>query len=250
MRVRAAVILLVSLAVVTGCASRPANAGDGGTTASPTPTSTRSAPADPRGLLAARAAAAEDRRYVATYTFTTDGRPARTVTVTVATDGSWRVDVPGGAMSGTVDIAIVHTGNGLFQCALTPTRSCVRVAGPDGSLPASADPRVEHLFADWLEVLTDRAAAVAVGRATLPGARGDCFSVESNSASLVAPVDPGIYCYDTDGTLTAAKFRFGTITLATAGAAPASVTLPGPVVTAGPLPTRAPAEQASPGQRQ
>ncbi|HEX6500201.1 MAG TPA: hypothetical protein VF054_14395 [Micromonosporaceae bacterium] len=245
MRVRAVVILLASLAALSGCAGDPASAGDGGTTPSPTPTPTPGAPSDPRGLLAARGAAAEDRRYTATYTLTSAGRPARTITVTVATDGSWRVDVPGGAMSGTVDIAIARTGNGLFQCALAPTPSCVRVAAPDGAVPAHADPRVEHLFTDWLGVLTDRAAAVSVARAVLPGARGDCFSVEPNSASLVAPVDPGIYCYDTDGTLTAAKFRFGTITLATVGAAPPSVTLPGPVVAAAPLPTKAPAGASS-----
>ena len=48
----------------------------------------------------------------------------------------------------------------------------------------------------------------------LPGARGACYSVESNSAALAPPVDPGIYCYAADGTLTAARVGFGTLTLA------------------------------------
>ena len=38
----------------------------------------------------------------------------------VATDGSWLVTVPGGALGGTADIAIAGTKNGLYQCALAP----------------------------------------------------------------------------------------------------------------------------------
>ena len=47
-------------------------------------------PADPWGQLAGRVAALRDNRYVAAYTLSTRGRPARTVTVTIAVDGSWR----------------------------------------------------------------------------------------------------------------------------------------------------------------
>src|SRR5437667_158506 len=83
----------------------------------------------------------------------TKGRPARTVAVTVATDGSWLVTVPGGALGGTADIAIAGTKNGLYQCALAPPGGCVRVAGPDGAVPTRNDPRVHHLFTDWLGAL-------------------------------------------------------------------------------------------------
>ena len=54
--------------------------------------------------------------------------------------------------------------------------------------------------------------------APLPGARGQCFSVQSNSAGLTSPVDPGVYCYDDNGTLTAAALPLGTLTLASAPA--------------------------------
>src|SRR5688500_12547180 len=53
---------------------------------------------DAAASLAAKAAAAQDRRYMALYTLDTPGRDQRTVVVTVATDGTWRVDVPGGAL--------------------------------------------------------------------------------------------------------------------------------------------------------
>src|SRR5438874_1441136 len=77
--------------------------------------------------------------------------------------------------------------------------------------------------------------------APLPGARGQCFSVEPNSAALASPVDPGVYCYDEKGTLTAAALPLGTLTLASALApAPPSVVLPGPVVPGTPLATAAP----------
>ena len=94
---------------------------------------------------------------------------------------------------------------------------------------------MQHVFTDWREVLTDRQASLAVSTSLpLPNSRGACFSVDSTAASLSAPLDVGIYCFDTDGTLTAARVAFGTLLLTgTPTAAPPTVTLPGPVV-AGP----------------
>jgi hypothetical protein len=142
-----------------------------------------------------------------------------------------------------VDIALVYAGNALHQCALPaanhPYGGCVRIAG---KLPAKADPKIQYLITDWLKVLTDRQVALAVWAVqSLPGATGQCYSVESSAASLTLPVDAGIYCYETDGTLTAARLSFGTLTLAGApGAAPPSVVMPGPVVPGQPLPLAAP----------
>ncbi|WP_238454036.1 hypothetical protein [Micromonospora sp. ATA51] len=74
---------------------------------------------------------------------------------------------------------------------------------------------MQHPFTDWLEVLTDRRAPLAVSPATTPtGATGQCYSVESTSASLNAPLDVGIYCYRPDGTPTAVRADFGTLRLA------------------------------------
>jgi hypothetical protein len=240
----AALAVSSALAAVSACS--------GGSLPAPTGTASLTArPAD-RDALAALAAAAKDRRYVATYTLAASGRPDRIVTVAIATDGSWVVAVPAGALSGLADIAIFSSGDGLFQCALGPaagttgsrldlqpvTPGCVRVR----RLTTETDPRVQHLFTDWIDTLVDRAAALSVAAAPpLPGARGECYSVESNSAALAPPVDPGIYCYDHDGTLTAARTRFGTLILAGAVAAgPPAVAQPGATVSRAPLPVRAP----------
>ncbi len=216
------------------------------------PEPTRTArPAD-REQLAGLAAAAKDRRYVATYTLVVPKRPERTVTVAVATDGTWVVGIPGGALSGLADIAIFRSAQGLFHCSLGPVvgayvqrpdldpimMGCVRV----DRLTGATDPRVQHLFTDWIDPLVDRATALSVAATgLLPGAVGSCYSIESNSAALAPPVDPGIYCYQRDGLLTAARVGFGTLTLTGAVApAPPSIAIPASVVSGDPLPVTAP----------
>jgi hypothetical protein len=249
LRGRTVMILVALLGAVAGCT----RAGPPRQTPASTPPSTPPAAAvvDARGQLAVRVAAAEDRRYVAAYQLYDGGGRARTVTVVVATDGSWQVDLPGGAMSGRADIAVTRNADGLYQCRLGHAASCVRVAGPDGSLPADIDPRVQHIFTDWMDTLTDTSAALSVAATSrLHGSRGDCFAVDSNTASLRPPIDPGVYCYDRTGMLTAARVGFGTLLLSTGPApAPPTAMLPGPVVAADPLPLVAPpppSQSASP----
>lgn len=235
-----------------------------------------------RDQLAALAAAAQDRHVAAQYTLSTGEGPDRAVAVTRATDGTWRVDIPGGALGGTADVSIARTGDGLFQCALAlppplePTAqpadptgqpkdptgqptdqagqpaeappdlpggpTCVRVAGPDGPLPGFVDPRVQHPFTDWLGVLTDRRAPLSVSTVEAPaGVGGACFAVESTSASLSAPLDVGVYCFDPAGTLTGARLGLGNLVLAGPPApGPPTVTLAGPVVAGSPLGVAAP----------
>jgi len=228
----AAILFGTAVLAASGCAATPLPPGD------PSPTTGPTGPTDPWGQLAARLAVAQDRRYVASYTLRGKGRPDRTVAVTIAQDGTWLVTVAGGALGGTADVAIADTSSGLYQCAIGAAPSCVRVAAPDGVVPAADDPRVEYLFTSWLRTMSDRRQAIAVNPATLPGATGQCFSVEPNSAALAAPVDPGIYCYDENGTLTAATLAMGGFTLAgPPGPAPATVALPGPVTAGPPLGT-------------
>jgi hypothetical protein len=231
-----ALVLLTACLFASGCTGIPPDALDG-----PGPSAGPTGPVDPQGQLAARAAAGQDRRYTASYALTTDGR-VRTVTVTIAQDGTWLVAVPGGGLAGAADVAVAGTRAGLYQCRLGAAAACVRVAAPDGTVPAADDPRVQYLFTSWLRVLTDRQQAIAVDRApALPGASGQCFSVQANSATLAAPVDAGVYCYDQDGLLTAATLAMGSFVLAGApAAAPPTVTLPGPVTGAAPVPTAAP----------
>lgn len=230
-------LALVTDIGLTGCAATPPVLPDH-TPSAPVVTG----PADPWGQLAVRVAATRDNRYVARYTLAVKGRPARTVTVTVAADNSWLVVLPGGALSGTADIALVNTPAGFYECALTTPAGCFRVGNRDSQLPARNDPRVQHVFTDWLQIFTNREAALSVDfTAPLPGSRGQCFSIEANSAALGSPVDPGIYCYDEKGTLTAAALALGTLTLAaTPAPAPPTVSLPGPVVPGSPLPLVAP----------
>ncbi|AGL21431.1 hypothetical protein [Actinoplanes sp. N902-109] len=197
--------------------------------------------------LAARAAKAEDYHFAALYTVDVDGQAQRTIMAAVAADGSWRVDIPGGALGGTADVSIVETEAGLFQCAIPSATnpiipSCVRVADRGERVPKKYDPKIERVFRQWLPVFTDRQAALSVAAAQpLPGASGDCYSVDTISASLSAPVDVGIYCYTADGLLTAARVTFGTITIAgTPAAAPSTVQLPGQVTAGDPMGMDAP----------
>jgi hypothetical protein len=236
-------VLVLAAFVTSGCAG-----------SSPPPVTTAeeqasqsAAPLDARTQLAGLVAMAKDRRFSAGYTLQQAGRPARTVSVVLAADGSWRIDVPGGAMSGQVNIAVAGYQSGLYQCR-TSGASPTCIKAQDGSFPAWADPRVQHPFVDWLDPLTDRQAALSIAPAPLlAGARGACFSVEANSAALVAPVDPGVYCYDTDGTLTGVKAGFGTLVLAAPPSqAPPGVALPAAVTAGSLLPNTAPPAPPAP----
>lgn len=235
----------------------------------PEPTAVPTQPTDAAGQLAGLVAAAQDRHYVAAYTLTSHDHPNRTVLASVATDGSWRVDIPAGALSGAADVAIVGNATGTYQCLLsgsgttaattpdtpppassspgTPSAppsapatdyvapACVKVANAGEVVPHRYDPVFEHLFTDWLDVLADQNAPIDVFTASaLPHSTGTCFSVEPSSASLVPPVDAGIFCFAPDGTMTAASIADGALTLdPPAGPAPPTNGLPAPI-TVGP----------------
>ena len=105
----------------------------------------------------------------------------------------WRVDVPGGALGGSAPTSPSPApARGRSTSARQPGRaaalgSASPVAARIG--PAAIDPRVQHVFTDWLDVLTDRPPplAVAAGRSRSTGVARPCFAVESSAASLVAP---------------------------------------------------------------
>ena len=233
-----ALVTVAALGALSACGSDPPPSGNTPASAAPVPT----APIEARAQLAALAAAAKDKRMVAFYTLRVPHRPDRTVAVTLAVDGSWRIDVPGGALGGTVDVAIAANSTGLYQCGLPPGTGCVKIGGPDGTPPVAVDPRVQHVLIDWRDVFLDRKAPLNVAVTGAPaGASGSCFSVEPTAASLAAPVDPGVYCYAPDGVLTAAVAGFGTLVLARPPSpAPPTAPLPGPVVPGPPLKTSPP----------
>ncbi|MGY0231229.1 hypothetical protein [Longispora urticae] len=232
--VRALLALSVLTVPLSGCSDGPPpKQGD--------PAPTRSvAPQEPRAQLAGLVAAALDRRYVTSYTYTPKGGPARKIDVTLGVDGTWKIDIPNGALGNTANISVVGTKDGTFQCGValvtapaTPgPATCVKLAAP---VPAKYDVRIQHLFTDWLPPLTSRSAALSVAAAKFE-APGSCFSVESTSASIAAPVDPGTYCFQADGVLTGARIGAGTLVQTGAVASPpVSVALPGPVSAGPPL---------------
>ncbi len=250
-RAALAALAIVLAAAAAGCTGTPP---DVATSPSAAPTGSAALqPDDAWGQLAGRVAAAQDRHYVASYTQTVKGRPVSTLTVTIATNGDWSVVVPGGALGGTATVLLAHTAAGVYQCPLLPTPTCLSAGA---ALPAKSDPHFQHLFTDWLGVLRNRQSAISVDAAApIAGARGSCFSVEPNAAGLAAPLDAGIYCFDVDGTLTAATVAAGTLLLVgTPAPAPAAVTLPGPIVpgallgTAAPPPPPSPTASASPSR--
>ena len=241
MRSRPALRALSALAaalLTTGAAA----CGDDAPADAPAPTASASPAEDARIDLAARAALAIDRRFTAVYTLDAPGQVQRSVMATVATDGSWRVDIPGGALGGTADVSVAQTEAGVFQCAIPSatnpvTPYCIHVADKGERVPKRYDPKVQRVFRQWLTVFTDRQAALSVTTAhALPGSSGKCYSVDGISASLSAPVDVGIYCYSDDGLLTAVRVGFGTLTIAgTPAAPPPTVDLPGPVAGGEPM---------------
>jgi hypothetical protein len=240
MRTRVVILALLAGAALAACSDPPP--------VSPKESAAAGVPNDPRTMLAARAAMAKDLHQVAVYRLQTPERPDRTVTMTFAQDGGWRLDVPGTALGGTVDIALARTASGLYQCALPsatyPATGCVRLS----RVAAAYDPRLQHLFTDWLEVFMDRDAALAVSAAAaLPGVPGTCFAVDSSAVSVKVPIDAGIYCYGDDGTLTGARTAVGTLSLVgTPTAGPASVTLPAAVIPGQPRPNASPPPSPSP----
>ncbi|MEV4351928.1 hypothetical protein AB0J83_46335, partial [Actinoplanes sp. NPDC049596] len=216
------------------------------------PTRTASAPAataastDGRAELAGRAAAAMDKAYAALYSLDEGGGKVRNVVATVGADGTWKVDVGGGALGGTADVSLVSIATGVYQCSISSatnpiTPTCVKLAEAGKRVPKEYDLQVQRLFRQWLSVFTDRQAAIAVAEVQpLAGAKGDCFSVDSTAASLADPVDIGIYCYSTDGVLTAARVSFGVLKMVSESTGPATVQLPGAVVGGPPMGQDAP----------
>ncbi|WP_254910148.1 hypothetical protein [Micromonospora sp. NBS 11-29] len=243
----AGVLALTLPAMLAACADGPTGVSPTGTD-DPVPVQVDAA----RDELAGLAAAAQDRHLTATYTFAPGRGTARPVAVTSANDGSWRVDVPGWGRDGTVDVSLAATSDGLFQCALpsagwTQPAGCVRLGDADDAVPRRLDPRVQHPFTDWLEVLTDRRAPLAVSPASaLPGVTGRCYAVDSTSASLNAPLDVGVYCFREDGTPVAVRAAFGTLMLVgEPGRAPATVELAGAVTEGEPVGRDAPTPEPS-----
>ncbi|WP_238017494.1 hypothetical protein KZZ52_57815 [Dactylosporangium sp. AC04546] len=228
-------VAVIAGGLLTGCGPSGAPVAEVSSEAAP-------AQPDPRGMLAARVAVAKDQRYIAAYTLTAQGKSPRSILVSIATDRTWRVDVQGGALGGTADVAIASRPEGQYQCPINPSSGCVKVAAAGKKLPPAVDPRVQYVFVAWLDVLLDRQIPLSVAPADpLAGTSAPCFAVEPGVTAVQPPIDPGVFCYNDSGILTAARLPFGQLTLTgDVIAAPSTISLPGPVVDGAPLATTAP----------
>lgn len=231
-----------ALAVLTGLVVAACGSPGGPDAGQSVPATPVPARPDPRALLAARVAVAKDQRYVAAYTLTVPGRAPRSIVVSVATDRTWRVDIQGGALGGTADVAIANRPEGQYQCPINPASGCVKVAAGGKKLPPAVDPRIQYVFVNWLDVLLDRQIPLSVAPAEpLAGTSAPCFAVEPGVTAIQPPMDSGVFCYSDKGILTAAKLPFGQLMLTgDVVAAPPTISLPGPVVDGAPLGTSAP----------
>ena len=202
------------------------------------------APQTPAERLIGLVAAAKDQRYTADYQLRARGRADQTVSVRLARDGTWRVDL--GSAYGDREVSYAGTRHGVFQCAMG---GCFQIAEPGGRIPARYDPKVTHPFTDWLDVLSDTRAALTITRDTsLRAPSGECFGVESNAAALTPRIASGTYCFDAEGVLTGARFSGRTLLLAGApGEPPQSISLPGPITAEEPPGTSSP-DPSPPGQ--
>lgn len=185
--------------------------------------------ASAQATLIGRVSQALDRTFTAEYEWSEGG----TVTMWAAEDGTWRVDVPGWAHGGEIDVSVAWTTGGFFQCA---EEECVKMAGITGQVPERFDPVVQRPFIEWLPLLLDRHLPFAVSQ------DGDCFKLTPNTVVVDTPIPPGEWCLDQSGTIVSLTGPdFGTLTLTgPPGPASATVELPGEIVEGKPLGSKAP----------
>ncbi|HEV2088308.1 MAG TPA: hypothetical protein VGR21_08360 [Cryptosporangiaceae bacterium] len=204
----------------------------------------------PKARLASFAARGQDHYFTATYRFAPAGGAAETTLNVIRTPSGLRVDLaqPADAASVARTVTAVRTPTGAYVCVVTAAaKGCVNARTPGA---AAVEPRVWHVFGNWLAVLADPGAAISVTVVPTPaGATGTCFSVEGVAASLDAPVDSGRYCFDDAGMVTALRIGAGDATLAQSGPPPAEMNLPaplGPALPATAAPPTSPPPPSSP----
>ena len=132
--------IAVTVLTVAGFAAA-CGAGRPPSLADPTPSSAvPTGPVDAAGQLAGLAAAAHDRRYVAAYALTGAGTSGRSVLASLATDGTWQVDVQGGALGGGGNVAIVGLKTGTYQCLLNGPATTAATPTPPAAPPTPPSP--------------------------------------------------------------------------------------------------------------
>ena len=220
------VLLVRGLSVLAAVLLAGAAAACGGAApaATPRPRPSRRAP-DPddhaRTQLAARAALAQDQRSPRSTTSTRRPAAERNVVATVATDGSWRVDIGrrrARRHDRRLDRLAMPTASTSARCPRwpTPISAELRRASPDPGkrCPRPVDPRVQRLVPRVAgPCFTDRQVAAvgdAARRSRCAGTTGQLLLGRlASRRRWTRRSTSGIYCYADDGLLTAAKVEFG-----------------------------------------
>jgi hypothetical protein len=251
--IRHRALAVVTAAALTAAAAGCSDVNDAEATTKPSASATGAPALPPATLLAGRAVLSQDAYYSAAYRFVpSDGSAAGTARVE-RTKSGFRLDLtqPADAARFERTTVVGQNAAGPFYCRLTAAgRACV----PGGAVPpGELDPRLQHAFTDWLPKLADPTAAISVTVVSPPrGVTGTCFSVEGVAASLDPPVDPGLYCFDDVGRITALRLGVGLLTTVGLGSPPAEIALPAPVggalpATAVPSPTPTPTPSTGTG---
>lgn len=212
---------LTAVIALSGCTSTASSQNDPQPSLAPHPTSGEHAMGSTKAAseLAGRAAAAKDKHYTAEYKLTRgnkkDAEPV-TVKVAVATDGTWRIDIPGGAEGGKSDVTLAWNRQGYYQCTDKKESTCISIADAADDVPKKYDPVIQHVFTDWLDILLNHNAPLSTAfTKALPGAaKGTCYSLKRNSVNVAAPLPTSVYCVTADGTITAVRSSFGRLELA------------------------------------
>lgn len=243
-KIAAVVLFTLAAATLSACGGSSGDTAVPSPSPAPPPTSDRapigttSAAAELAGL----AAAAKGRQYSAVYELTRPKREPVDVTVEVAADDRWSVEIPGGAKGGKADVTIARNRDTYLQCVDAKPDVCAPIATKDEEIPAKVDPVIQHVFTDWLDVMLNRSSPVSVAHADdLKGSQGECFWLERNSVTVSSPIPNGVYCLRSDGIVTAVKSEFGLLRLDGEPAeAPSKFKLPDTDDDATPLSTSAP----------
>ena len=175
-----------------------------------------------------RAASPRPRTAGSSAAYTLDGRRRadRTVTVTLAADGTWRVDIPGGALGRPADVVDGRPRRGRVPVLLGRRRAASGwpAAGAAPCRSGRSTRRCSTCSPTGSTALVDRARRALGGAAPAAARRRPAPASRWSRprSSIAPPIDPGIYCYGDDGMLTGVRTRFGTLTLAgPPGAGPA-----------------------------
>ncbi|NUS72969.1 MAG: hypothetical protein HOQ05_06125 [Corynebacteriales bacterium] len=188
----------------------------------------------PGGQLSSYAVRHGALTYAADYRYTPTGGTPTTARITRTTDSvRFDLSVAGDASTHPHQVSIIQNPAGSFRCiALGAQNACALVGKPGEEF--ADDPRLERAFMVWLPELSSRSAALSVqstqGKDALEGVVGECYSVESVTASVEASVDAGTYCFRDDAMISGLRLDSGTLLLVSSAPGPESIPLPGPVV--------------------